>query len=162
VSDGVRRAAIALAVLLLAGLAAGFLYAVERRHDEAEKRRRTLETLRALVQLVQDHDLGATTTDIPPPRALGGRDDPTGMLALHEYLMGGHYLLNSDPETAGGAFLRGELANDAWGRPIRYRCPGVRDRWDFSSLGADGVDEHGEGDDLVLGPGSSSIRGTRR
>jgi hypothetical protein len=152
VSALARRATIALAVLVLVGLVGVSVYALVRRRAEAEKQRRTLQTLRTLVLLVERHDLGSTTTDIAPPRALGGRDDPTGMLALHEYLMGGHYLLNTDPGTAGDAFLRGELANDAWGRPIRYRCPGVRDRWDFSSLGADGIDEHGEGDDIVVGP----------
>ncbi len=146
------RRALALGVVVLLALGAGFGHALAARRDAAEKRRRTLETLGKLAWLIQHRDLGDTTVDSPPPRAAGSREDPTGMLAVHEYLMGGHYLLESEPETIASEFLRGELADDAWGRPIRYRSPGRRERWEFSSLGADGEDDEGEGDDLVVGP----------
>ena len=39
---------------------------------------------------------------------------------------------------------------DAWGRPYRYRFPGSRDRGTFEvySVGPNGCDEQGEGDDV--------------
>lgn len=60
---------------------------------------------------------------------------------------------SSEPGTAGAAFLSGELAKDAWGRPIVYRSPGVvhRSGWDVYSFGPDGADDSGEGDDIVVG-----------
>jgi hypothetical protein len=144
-------------VLLAAGLLSGlgFAHAIRERREADEKAKQTLATLEKLAWLLEHHDLGQTTVDIAPPRALGDAADPSGMRAVQEYLMGGHYLLDSDPDTVGSQFLRGELANDAWGRPIRYRCPGVRYKWDFSSLGANGQDEVGGGDDLVVGPETS-------
>ncbi len=147
-----RRAILLAAALALVSLVVASGYALARRHEDAEKRRRTLETLRELAGLITTHDLGETTVDIPPPRATGTREDPTGMNALHEWLMGGHYIINSEPGTPAGRFLRGDLAKDAWGRPIRYRCPGVRCKrgWDVSSLGPDGLDDQGEGG-LVVG-----------
>lgn len=42
---------------------------------------------------------------------------------------------------------------DGWGGAIRYRCPGRRytEGWEVHSCGPDGIDNGGEGDDLVLG-----------
>lgn len=44
-------------------------------------------------------------------------------------------------------------ALDAWGRLLVYRCPGPIHRrgWDLYSLGGNGVDEQGRGDDLLVG-----------
>ncbi len=145
------RGALVSGVLLLVALALGFAHALIERRADAENRRITLQRLEKLGWLLQNHDLGETTVDIPPPRALGDSRDPTGMLALHQYLMGGHYLLETEPGTVGSALLLGELTHDAWGRPIRYRNPGGRGRWEFSSLGADGIEDGGAHDDIVFG-----------
>ncbi|MEZ0228461.1 MAG: type II secretion system protein GspG [Planctomycetota bacterium] len=42
---------------------------------------------------------------------------------------------------------------DAWGRSFRVRVPGPihRSGWDLYSLGANGMDEQGDGDDLIVG-----------
>jgi general secretion pathway protein G len=42
------------------------------------------------------------------------------------------------------------LFYDAWGRPIRYRCPGLvnRNGFDLYSLGPNGRDDGGSGDDI--------------
>ncbi len=142
-----------MALLVLLALAAVSAWAVHVRLEDRAKRRETRARLEELALLLENHDLGHTTVDLPPPRAVPAKDDPTGMRALHEYLMGGHYLLVSDPGTRGDRFLRGELDRDAWGRPIHYRCPGVvhRGGWDFYSFGPDGVDDEGSGDDVVVG-----------
>jgi hypothetical protein len=139
---GMRRAILLASALVLVALVGASGYVLMRRHDDEVKRRRTYQILFELVELIRKHDLGETTVDSPPPRATGTRDDPTGMKTLQEWLMGGHYIMNSDPETPGGKFLRGELSKDAWGRPIRYRSPGTRFKsWEVSSLGPYGLEE---------------------
>ncbi len=40
---------------------------------------------------------------------------------------------------------------DSWGGEISYRCPGVHRRWELVSFGPDGIDDLGEGDDIVVG-----------
>ncbi len=42
---------------------------------------------------------------------------------------------------------------DAWGRELRFAFPGPVHRrgWDMWSVGANGVDERGEGDDILVG-----------
>ena len=44
-----------------------------------------------------------------------------------------------------------KVVADGWGRPIRLRMPGlVRTRsFDLYSIGPDGIDEHGAGDDIL-------------
>lgn len=46
-----------------------------------------------------------------------------------------------------------ELVQDAWGHPIRLVVPGYihREGWDLYSLGPNGLDEYGEGDDILIG-----------
>jgi hypothetical protein len=53
----------------------------------------------------------------------------------------------------GASLLDGQPILDAWGHPILYRCPGpVHARgWDLCSFGPNGLDEHGGGDDILLG-----------
>ena len=43
--------------------------------------------------------------------------------------------------------------NDAWGHPFIYRCPGTVHSygWDLYSVGPNGVDELGQGDDILIG-----------
>ena len=50
------------------------------------------------------------------------------------------------------AFL-GHPLRDAWGHAIKVRCPGpVHTKgWDVWSCGANGVDEQGQGDDILVG-----------
>ena len=42
---------------------------------------------------------------------------------------------------------------DGWGRTLRLQCPGPVHRvgWDIWSVGPNGVDEHGKGDDILVG-----------
>jgi hypothetical protein len=44
-------------------------------------------------------------------------------------------------------------ADDGWNRPVRYRCPGPvhAHGWDLYSFGPDGIDDHGGGDDVLVG-----------
>jgi hypothetical protein len=55
----------------------------------------------------------------------------------------------------GGREIKAEHGStlDAWGRPALYRCPGPvhRSGWDVYSLGPDGKDDGGQGDDVLLG-----------
>jgi hypothetical protein len=46
-----------------------------------------------------------------------------------------------------------QIVVDAWGNPIRYRHPGVvhKHGWDLWSVGPNGVDEQGQGDDILAG-----------
>ena len=41
------------------------------------------------------------------------------------------------------------LPVDGWGHPLVYRCPGQFGDFDVYSIGADGVDDEGEGDDVT-------------
>jgi hypothetical protein len=45
------------------------------------------------------------------------------------------------------------FSRDAWGQPIRFRQPGPvhRNGWDIWSVGPNGIDEEGEGDDILVG-----------
>lgn len=49
-----------------------------------------------------------------------------------------------------GYLDRSELPKDGWGRSFRYRAFPERSQFQIWSTGADGVDEEGAGDDLVL------------
>jgi hypothetical protein len=46
-----------------------------------------------------------------------------------------------------------DLVRDAWGHPIRWASPGPvhRHGWDLWSVGPNGIDEQGEGDDILVG-----------
>lgn len=46
------------------------------------------------------------------------------------------------PETWDGPYLEDPIANDPWGRPYRYLCPGEHNPqgYDLWSLGADGLE----------------------
>lgn len=46
-----------------------------------------------------------------------------------------------------------DLVRDEWGQPIRFRVPGqVHTRgWDAWSIGPNGIDEQGQGDDILIG-----------
>ena len=48
---------------------------------------------------------------------------------------------------------------DAWGHPIVFRLPGVvhRSGWDIYSFGPNGIDEQGQGDDLVIGDDVATV-----
>ncbi len=48
---------------------------------------------------------------------------------------------------------------DPWGNHYLYRCPGPvhRHGWDLYSLGPNGVDEQGQGDDIMVGEDVGAI-----
>src|SRR5579883_2290755 len=50
---------------------------------------------------------------------------------------------------------------DSWGNPIRFGLPGPVHDWDFWSFGANGIDEQGKGDDLVVGDTVASVESWR-
>jgi len=60
--------------------------------------------------------------------------------------------LRHRPEQGGerwqGPYLHKDVANDPWGHPYAYTCPGIQnpDEYDLASYGRDGK-EGGEGDD---------------
>jgi hypothetical protein len=51
------------------------------------------------------------------------------------------------------ASLRNYLVTDQWGHPIRLRVPGHvhAQGWDVWSCGPNGIDEQGQGDDILIG-----------
>jgi len=52
------------------------------------------------------------------------------------------------------------FVRDAWGRPLIFRCPGpVHPRgFDLYSMGPNGIDDLGEGDDILLGDDIAPVR----
>jgi hypothetical protein len=50
-------------------------------------------------------------------------------------------------------------SSDAWGRRIIYRSPGPvhRHGWDLYSVGPNGIDEQGRGDDILIGEDVAAI-----
>ena len=159
------RVAAASALALLCALATlGCEHTLEERPSpERPEVRKTLATLRTLASLLDGRRLRESQT--VPPHADGSGDDPTGLGALADGLVKGAVwgTHNVSFETSRG-LIRGPggtqegseqiyRANDQWGRPILYRCPGPVHvhGWDLYSLGPDGVDDHGAGDDVLVG-----------
>ncbi|MEZ0228025.1 MAG: type II secretion system protein GspG [Planctomycetota bacterium] len=59
---------------------------------------------------------------------------------------------------------RGDFMLDAWGHMVKYVRPGPvhRNGWDLYSVGPDGIDEHGQGDDILVGEDVAPIGSGRR
>jgi hypothetical protein len=62
------------------------------------------------------------------------------------------WLVNASDASAVARNAR-DLVRDEWGQPIRFRVPGqVHTRgWDAWSIGPNGIDEQGQGDDILIG-----------
>jgi hypothetical protein len=126
---------IGLGVVVAVGLVAVTLWVgVDR-----ARQRRTRETLAnwaACVELMRR-----------PPVCKCGDVESTAMLAdAVQTLLSSS--VNGEPIT------RWDVANgDGWGRPLLYRCPGPvhKHGWDRWSVGRNGIDEQGQGDDILIG-----------
>lgn len=105
--------------------------------------------------ILLNHLASAAQTRHPP--ADGSPDDPTGQTTLDV----GTYE-DRDPNgpwTTTGIAWRRQLGHrcgpawDAWGRTFLYRSPGPchGGGWDVYSVGPNGIDERGAGDDLLVG-----------
>jgi hypothetical protein len=70
-----------------------------------------------------------------------------------------HFVQTDDPDKSiamSSTFLciiDTEVTHDAWGRELVYRCPGPvhKNGWDLYSLGPNGEDDGGVGDDIGVG-----------
>lgn len=111
-----------------------------------QERRRRNET-RALLDNLATRLRDATRKGLKPPRS-NLPDDTTGFGAFCQG-MG----ITATSETA-ELLNRGTYpGRDAWGWYLRYRCPGVvhPQGWDLYSVGPNGFDERGDGDDILVG-----------
>ncbi len=56
-----------------------------------------------------------------------------------------------------------ELVLDGWGNRVILRLPGPihRHGWDVYSTGSNGIDEHGRGDDIVIGEELAEVTSAR-
>ena len=117
-------------------------------HREGVERRKRAATRRVLESFAEDiREFGdppqlssGDLTDLPLPRA--------------EISLPAHPRRKAGP-LAGATIKFGEpnTRADGWGNLIRYRCPGPihTHGWDVWSCGPNGIDEHGSGDDLLIG-----------
>jgi hypothetical protein len=129
---------LSLGTMLAVGLVVMTVLAVQRKRVE---RRKTLKTVRWLNQLADEiRRLGYSDSRIQGPSFIG---------RISDHPLGGISLYTADPNGSPEPF---ELIHDAWGRPLRFQKPGpVHKGWDLWSVGPDGIDEHGAGDDLLVG-----------
>ena len=153
------------AVLALALVVAAVVILLRRRSVEAERAERTRLVVTNVASFVRE----LTFPVGKPPLARGEPLDPDGQVALSAEVRT-FFTFVPDEKTrrvqmvgVGGwhevsaevwMLLEGrETVRDAWGRPLRYRCPGpVHHRgFDVYSLGADGEDDGGRGDDILEG-----------
>jgi hypothetical protein len=155
-----------LICLLVAAAAIGAV--VERRRAESRVR-----FTRAALVMIRDRETYAPMLHFAGmwPRADGSGDDNSGMKALGRVyelkLLVTHagYVGSLDTENHGWRFshtLKGQNPTepvDAWGRTLVYRCPGPvhHQGWDLYSFGPDGIDDRGEGDDILVGEDVASI-----
>jgi hypothetical protein len=115
--------------------------------------------------------LGAVAARVRKAKPIAAADDarePTGLGALARELrrqrIGGSHVIEFVCERTRQAvagydteFYIGSVewieAGDAWNHLVRYRCPGPvhRNGWDLYSLGPNGIDDRGGGDDILVG-----------
>jgi hypothetical protein len=161
-------------VALALGLSAAVIAAVRIKRRDEQKRRETLLILSELEDLVvfnltpprADENSTADGREIDEP------DDEAGQVQLRRESRGKIVRLNHTHETGKTFLERGttswiplkgheksvvlwprKVVLDAWGNPIRYRHPGTvhGHGWDLYSVGPDGIDDHGGGDDILVG-----------
>jgi hypothetical protein len=88
--------------------------------------------------------------------ASGGQSELTGRRQMRVQLLGLWEELERRHSLDDGtiaAWKRGDPLLDAWGRALMYRCPGPvhAHGWDLWSCGPNRIDEHGGGDDILVG-----------
>jgi hypothetical protein len=127
----------------------------------------TLETLRGLATLIRESP--------KPILADGSATDPTGLWSLAEGIQrqrsttveisgcwsrqpGRH--ATSTPQFGSVEFID---ADDGWNHPVMYRCPGPvhPHGWDLYSIGPNGIDEQGRGDDILVGEDVAEVASSR-
>jgi hypothetical protein len=114
-------------------------------------------TSRAVAKLgylvVHTDDHGYTVTP-HPPTSRGGDDDRSGQRKLVAW-----YMKEISPRFYIPPFPPKTEVLDAWGHAILYRCPGpVHKRgWDIYSVGPDGIDDQGQGDDVLVGEDLAAV-----
>ena len=101
--------------------------AVAFAHRQREERRRA-ETLRTLDDFAGEHLFEKTRR----------RHDDRGFNTYPNFCRSAVTLLRDPPR-------------DGWGRPIRLLFPGPKHTWDLWSFGPNGIDESGDGDDVLVG-----------
>jgi hypothetical protein len=162
-------------VALILGTVAVLWTKSAQRRDEAMRTEATLRSLRIIGGLIRghwdvaipfNHDDADFDLAVPLPQANDASDDGLAILAaglgrrLHgEGLLSEGKLFLSYGESSIGL----PLPRDGWGRPLRYRCPGpIHPRgWDLYSVGPNGIDEHGLGDDILVGADTAPIASER-
>ncbi len=163
-----RGFVLGLAALALAGLiAAAVVVAVGRERAAREERRRIEESHSHLVSVVSQLETLHRMSSVELPRGEGNLAILTSFVvaagAARPSATWDLATLRVVPErntqsesfsvslSSSWTWTVGDL--DAWGRPIAYRCPGRRyvRSWELVSLGPNGEDDGGHGDDLVVG-----------
>jgi hypothetical protein len=142
------------ALVFVVPLAAAGAYVTARAAREAreaaDKRSTTTAKLTVLSAGLRDHMAGGLDTLLPAPapRASGGSEDPTGQNAFNAFISVREGAINRLDR-----LYRSVVWMDAWNHPIIYRCPGPihRHGWDLYSVGPNGIDEQGDGDDILVG-----------
>jgi hypothetical protein len=152
---------IIIGILLVAGLGLGIRAALKKRESD---RARAYDTVNAVRFLAREIEM-ASKGGVKLPLCDGTGPDPTGMHALVEAyekaklfrngVIGKFWIDEKEGMFEGQWDDVGFRASirDGWGRPILYRCPGPVHRrgWDVYSVGPDGEDDHGGGDDILWG-----------
>ena len=153
------KLAIAAGVLLALCLAILASVALRLRAIEKNRKRLTVEALYKLrAELPGWDDHGLKINDATP-KAHGDESDPTGQRALNDWFL--TKVLHRFYRPPG---LPSEsIVVDGWGHPILYRCPGPvhGHGWDLYSVGANGIDERGGGDDILIGEDVSDVESAR-
>jgi len=143
-----------LAVFVAVALVAATAIALMKQQREREQVEKTLKNLSALASYLQRprHIYVSPLSDevAAVPKTTETSNDPTGQLALQRL-----FWVKGDtvPSDLSPFFDGTGLALDGWGRPLKYRCPGTKHPtgWDLYSFGPNGIDESGDGDDLLVG-----------
>ena len=150
-----RRIAVHLVILCVLALTS----IGSRAREEVERRRRTIAGLRLYGSVI--HDLAAVETSMPP--GVYRPNDPTAQYVLVARIRQARLQRLPSP-MFDALWIQTFAVMDGWGRGYVYRCPGpIHTRgWDLYSVGPDGRDEDGHGDDLLVGEDlpSGSARAT--
>jgi len=136
------KGAIAIGIVFAVGLA--ILSAVlAARRAKINETRENVEYLANELRARLRHDRERGLTVSPPPCNGKGWDEIGQSIAAGM----------QDPGYKGDVSIFYTYQFDAWGRWIVYRSPGPvhGHGWDFYSFGPNGIDELGQGDDILIG-----------